>query len=201
MVSILAVEADQDVVDLYRRVFCQCQINVCGDSQSGIQYLRQHEPDLVITDYQLPKGSAARMLTFMHLHPQLWKIPVMCVSADPLVRYKAETFALGAVLRKPVDVHRLISTAYKLLIKDRPMPTESLQAALDDYVTAYIFLYARLPDVRWTGLSLIIDKCCFDEVRLRAETNLLFRAAQRNTQPTAIPQYSGLPNPQSVVTQ
>src|SRR5262245_23403638 len=111
MVRILAVDGDPDVVELYRRVFCQCQTTICGDSQSAIQYLRQNEPDLVVTDYQLAKGSAARMLTYMHLHPQLWKVPVLCVSADQLVRYKAETFALGAVLRKPVDVQRLISTA------------------------------------------------------------------------------------------
>ncbi len=187
MVSILVLEGDPDAAELYRRVFSQCQTNIFGDSASALQFLCQHEPDLVITDYQLPKGSAARLLTYLHLHPQLWKVPVLCISADPLVHYKAETFALAAVLRKPVNVQRLISTAYKLLFKDRPLPTPQLQAALDAYVSAYQNVHARLPDIRWTGLSLIIDRGAFDEYRLRAETAYLQRTAQRNA-PPVIPQ-------------
>ncbi len=188
MVNILAVEGDSDIADLYRRVFSQCQLTLFGDSQSALEFLRQHQPDLLITDYHPPKGSAARLLTYMHLHPQLWRVPVLCVSADPLVHYKAETFALAAVLRKPVDVQRLISTAYTLLTKDRALPTPQLQAALDEYVNAYQCLHGRLPDVRWTGLSLIIDKSAFDETWLRAESTLLNRAAQpNNTPPPAIP--------------
>src|SRR5262245_35414567 len=69
MVSILIIEADQNTVDLYQQVFSQCQTNIFADSQSALQFLRQNEPDLVITDYHLPKGSAARVLTYMNLHP------------------------------------------------------------------------------------------------------------------------------------
>jgi CheY-like chemotaxis protein len=184
MVSILIIEADQDAAELYKRVFSQCQVNVFADSQSALQFLRQHKPDLLVTDYLLPKGSAARVLTYMNLHPCLWKVPVICVSADPLVRYKAETFALGAILRKPVDVECLMSTAYRLLTKDRRLPNPQLQAALDEYVMAYQNLYQRLPDVGWTGANVVVDKCKFDEPRLRAEAKLLNRAAQRTAEPS-----------------
>jgi CheY-like chemotaxis protein len=182
MVSILVVEADTDIAEQYQQAFSQCDTHFAEDALSAMELLRQQQPDLVITDYHLPKGSAARFLTFMHLHPQLWKVPVLCVSADPLVRHKAETLAISAFLSKPADTQKLLSTAYKLLIKDRRLPNPQLQAALDEYVTAYQTLYARLPDLGWMGGNVVIDRRNFDEPRLRAETNLLCRAMQRNAQ-------------------
>ncbi len=98
-----------------------------GDGASGLQQAREHLPDLILLDLQLPTMNGDGVLTELRVDPLISHTPVLLLSADATAQSRERLLALGAndYLSKPFSVAGLLSKLDALLRIDSPQPTAS----------------------------------------------------------------------------
>jgi CheY-like chemotaxis protein len=76
----------------------------------GLDLAREHQPDLILLDVQLPDILGDEALRRLLADPRTCNIPVVVVSADASPRTIERLCAAGAVayLTKPLDVPRFL---------------------------------------------------------------------------------------------
>ncbi|MCC7446281.1 MAG: response regulator [Anaerolineae bacterium] len=173
MATVLIVEDNPEIADLYALAFSQHQTRVLGDVPEAIGYLQKGCPDLVIMDFHLPSGSGVDVLTYMRSRANLKDVPVLGISVDDTLKYEAKASGANAFMTKPIDVNELINTAQRLISSNRRVPSQEMRAALNEYAEAYQRIYNRPPKGQWTGSQVLIDGYPCDEVWLRSETRRL----------------------------
>ncbi|HXP77172.1 MAG TPA: response regulator [Stellaceae bacterium] len=118
---ILLVDDDAAVRDSIAMVLegAGFQVDQADQGATGMRLLREHEPDLVITDILMPQKEGIE--TIREIRTMLPQTPIVAISgsAEPRADYlkMAQTFGASAVLAKPFDpmvlldlVNRLLST-------------------------------------------------------------------------------------------
>lgn len=85
MSLILLVEDSQDLLELYAELFEQLghRVVAAGDGVEGLALARQWHPDLVVTDWQLPRLDGVQMSRRMRESEDLRSIPILLQSASP----------------------------------------------------------------------------------------------------------------------
>ena len=97
----------------------------CADhAQAGLQMARQHEPDLILLDLNLPDMHGSQVLQQLQQSAITRDIPVIIVSADATAEKIDELLDMGAsqYLTKPLDMRKLLQTLDKMLC---PMRAEA----------------------------------------------------------------------------
>lgn len=77
----------------------------------GLDLAREHRPDLIVLDLNLPDVAGERVLAELRADPLTMEIPVVILSADATRRQIDHLLALGAraYLTKPLDVRAFLS--------------------------------------------------------------------------------------------
>jgi CheY-like chemotaxis protein len=85
MSLILLVEDSQDLLELYAEVFEALghRVVTAGDGLEGLALARQWHPDLVVTDWQLPRLDGVAMSRRMRESEDLRAIPILLQSSMP----------------------------------------------------------------------------------------------------------------------
>jgi len=85
MSLILLVEDSQDLLELYVDVLEQMghRVVTAGDGLDGLALARQWHPDLVITDWKLPRLDGVEMSKRMRDSEELQSIPILLQSSSP----------------------------------------------------------------------------------------------------------------------
>ena len=80
--------------------------------QRGLDMAREHRPDLILLDLQLPDISGDEVLRQLQADPRTHDIPVIMVSADATVEQPRRLLELGAraYLTKPLKITTLVQT-------------------------------------------------------------------------------------------
>ena len=107
---ILIIEDDHDVREGFTQLLQLNGYTVVGaaDGLEGLEQLRNGPvPDLILLDLMMPRMDGRQFRSRQLQEPQWAGIPVIVISADPLVRSKAAAVGASAWLRKPVDVAEL----------------------------------------------------------------------------------------------
>ena len=88
-----------------------------GEAQA-LTWLREHEPDLVITDFRMPGMSGAELTAELRHSRRLQHVPVMVVTAadDRAVRYEALEAGAVDFLAKPIDPIEVRTRCRNLLL-------------------------------------------------------------------------------------
>jgi PAS domain S-box-containing protein len=83
----------------------------------GVELARQHQPDLVLLDLNLPDIPGEEVLRLLRADPRTARIPVVVLSADATPGQIRKLLATGAVdyLTKPLEVRRFLETVDKVL--------------------------------------------------------------------------------------
>jgi CheY-like chemotaxis protein len=83
----------------------------------GLDLAREHRPDLIILDLNLPDIGGDQVLAALRADPLTAAIPVVILSADATGRQRDRLLALGAraYLTKPLDLRTFLSTVDDLL--------------------------------------------------------------------------------------
>lgn len=112
------------------------QVQLVGDGQAALELARETQPDLVITDYQMPKLSGlelTRQLCATQPHP-----PVIMMSSDRSDSLMLEAMRAGAFefLAKPFEPELMLSAVGRALAGprpavDRPSADETLAVPVD----------------------------------------------------------------------
>lgn len=182
MATVLVVEDNQDIASLYQNIFTQHHVHVSGDIPEAINFLQHECPDLIITDFYLPSGSAADIVTHLRGNPKLNTVPILGVSVDDLKRQEASELGLNAFLAKPLDFGELMNVTQRLLTLRREPPaleiSTELRRALLDYVEAFRRVHNMNPDEKWLRSQVADGGRNCDIHLLRAETKRLRTSAE-----------------------
>ena len=91
------------------------------DGPSGLQHAREHLPDAILLDLQLPGLNGDLVLAEVRADRNLRNIPVLLLSADATGHSRERLLALGAndYLSKPFNVAQLLERLDELLLVNR----------------------------------------------------------------------------------
>ena len=80
------------------------------DGQTGLRLAREHRPDLILLDLQLPGAQGDAVLRELRAHPDTSCLPVVMLSADATAHSRERLLALGATeyLPKPFNITALL---------------------------------------------------------------------------------------------
>lgn len=105
----------EDNVEL-RNVICQqleglYTIFAAGDGKEAIEMLEKSVPDIVITDYMMPRMNGIELCKHMKQQPQFKHIPIIMLTSLSSSEHKIEGFNVGvdAYIEKPFDMNVLLS--------------------------------------------------------------------------------------------
>ena len=86
-------------------------------AQTGFDLIRQHSPDLVLLDLNLPDLGGQEVLNRLRRNPATAALPVIIISADSTPGQVERLFAAGAdyFLSKPIEVKDFLSIVDELL--------------------------------------------------------------------------------------
>lgn len=185
MGNVLIIEDNPDIADLYVRIFVEHQTVVLDDVPEALQFLNNHKPDLVITDFHLPNGTGNDVIQHIRHHDGLASVPILGISVDDLWRNEALAQGASAFIAKPIDIQQLLLTSRKLLTQTNTpaAPHPDPKQVIDDYKAAYYAVYRRTPDCYWTGRHYLIERQRCDEEWLRSETTRLRAVASQPSSP------------------
>ena len=91
------------------------------DGKSGLRQAREHLPDAILLDLQLPGMNGDAVLAEVRADQEIRQIPVLLLSADATVHSRERLLALGAndYLSKPFNVAQLLERLDALLLASR----------------------------------------------------------------------------------
>ncbi len=102
---VLLIDDDPDVQLLVQAMLrpLGVQMHVVGDGAAGLQSARDHTPDLILLDYDLPERSGLEILNELRFDPVLSRVPVIMVTGSDSHAILASCFSAGAqdYIRKP----------------------------------------------------------------------------------------------------
>jgi len=87
------------------------------DGATAIELLRTTTPDLIFSDWKMPKVGGEEFLQHLHRHPHLATLPVIVITAYGSSHSAIEAVRLGAYdfVTKPFDLDEIVVTAERAL--------------------------------------------------------------------------------------
>jgi len=101
------------------------QVTAFGDPWQALSYIREHTPDLLITDYQMPAMNGAELIRRFRRVPDCRDVPAMVVTAYEDMAYRATALDAGAndFILSPLDHQEFRLQSRKLLaLRHAEMP-------------------------------------------------------------------------------
>lgn len=85
------------------------EVHSVPDSQSGIEFLENKIPDLILMDINLPRMDGYTMTAILKQRPELADVPIIALTANVMKGDREKTFEAGCdgYLQKPIDVDKL----------------------------------------------------------------------------------------------
>ncbi|GII22563.1 response regulator [Planosporangium mesophilum] len=110
MATVVIAEDDAALRGLFTRVLTRAghHVDACPDGGSALARVRDHRPELVLTDVDMPPGmSGLDLLAMIRATPDLAPIPVIVTTGGHLDSDTAAALGATLLLRKPVSPHDL----------------------------------------------------------------------------------------------
>jgi DNA-binding NtrC family response regulator len=87
------------------------------DGSTAIDLLNTTVPDLIFSDWKMPKVGGEEVLGYLHSHPHLASVPVIVITAYGSSHSAIEAIRLGAYdfVTKPFDLDEIVLTAERAL--------------------------------------------------------------------------------------
>jgi two-component system, cell cycle response regulator DivK len=118
---ILYIEDNPDNRMLVYRILSADGFVVHGvpDGPSGLEFVRQQIPDLILMDINLPKIDGYTMTARLKEIEALAEVPIIALTANVMKGDREKTIAAGCdgYIQKPVNVDRLADQVWSFLAK------------------------------------------------------------------------------------
>jgi CheY-like chemotaxis protein len=126
---VLCIEDNPSNLELIEQIFAgrpQIAVMTALQGALGLELAREHIPDLVLLDLDLPDMSGSEVLARLQADPATEDLPVVIVSADATESQSKRMLASGAhaYITKPLNVAELLNIVDHALLA----PTASLGA-------------------------------------------------------------------------
>jgi len=113
----MVIDDDTDILHSISMVLTLhdfCVVELDG-SENIVGAIRLHSPDLVLTDYMMPKLNGGQICKMIKQDPLTADLPVILMSAYHKLAMSVAGFGYDAYLSKPFDNDKLVQTINKLL--------------------------------------------------------------------------------------
>jgi len=92
-------------------------VEAFGDPAAALDWAREHTPDLVVTDYQMPQMDGAEFVRRFRELPGAAEVPVIVLTIYEERSFRLQALEAGATdfLQSPVDHHEFVTRARNLL--------------------------------------------------------------------------------------
>ena len=118
--TILIIEDDTSQREVFKLVLQKAGFSVIarGDAPSGLRWLEQIVPDLILLDYMLPQISGAEMLAEIRKRPNGRDVPVVVATAVADLRTEVfKPYVIYALLQKPLSPRELVRVINEALLE------------------------------------------------------------------------------------
>ncbi len=168
------------------------------DPVEALAWCRGNQPEIVITDYEMPRLTGIDLIRELRRQPQTREIPIMMLtgSSDRVVRYQALELGANDFLTKPIDALEVKARAKNMLAirrgqrallqRTQVLEEEVLRATEAVYAREYetIFRLARAAEYRdWETGAHIVRVSWYARIIAQhlglaeSEAEMIFRAA------------------------
>ena len=110
--TVLIIEDNELNMKLVRSILQlgHYQILEAGDAETGIQLAREHLPDLILMDIQLPGMDGLQATRIIRKDPILSEIPVMALTSYAMQgdEQKATSAGCTGYIAKPIDTRNFL---------------------------------------------------------------------------------------------
>ena len=117
--TILIVDDDEDIRELVEITLedSMYRLLTAEDGEAGLAVIHEHQPDLVILDWVMPKLNGLEVLRHLRRQSLTSGISVLLLTSESDTEHQAELRTLGifAYLQKPFSPLELIQTVQKAL--------------------------------------------------------------------------------------
>lgn len=81
------------------------QVSAFGNPVEALNWVNEHEPDLIITDYRMPEMDGVEFIRAVRQKPHCENVPIMMITvvSEKEVRYEALDAGATAFLTRPID--------------------------------------------------------------------------------------------------
>jgi len=149
MPTLLVIDDEQSVRYSFRRIFegDKGRVLTAGTAVEGLALVREHKPDVVVLDLQLPDGNGLDVFREIHAHDP--RRPVVFITAHGTTETAIEAMKSGAFdyLVKPVNLERMSQVIDRAYEAARLMDSPAV-------------LPAEEPGDRIVGRSPVIQEMC-----------------------------------------
>lgn len=119
--TLLAVDDEPDIRQLLRIFFERYGFTVllANDGQTGLELARQHVPNVILMDIQMPVMSGIEVVRVLRTDARFTRTPIIAVTAYAKVHVAADIVRAGFndVIYKPLDFGTLYETVEMALAK------------------------------------------------------------------------------------
>lgn len=121
MQSILIVEDDENLVELYKQVLTKAAFNIftAHDGVDALNLMKHTHLDLIITDVMMPGMDGYELAEFLRNYGN--EIPILMITAKGALEDKKIGFRIGIddYMVKPIDVQEMVLRVEALLRRSR----------------------------------------------------------------------------------
>jgi CheY-like chemotaxis protein len=87
-------------------------VDEAADGEAALEQMEQARPDLLVTDFMMPRMNGAELVEQLHANPDTAAIPVLLISASAGA---TERVTFDEFLRKPFAPDTVLSVSRRLL--------------------------------------------------------------------------------------
>jgi CheY-like chemotaxis protein len=117
-VNILAVDDDEDALELLRTIFTSAgaSVTLAESGQDALEKLSTVRPDVFVSDIGLPREDAFQLLAEVRRKTATSDLPAVAITAyaDASTRQRAADAGYQAFIAKPVNVEELLRATARL---------------------------------------------------------------------------------------
>lgn len=119
-VCVLLVEDEPGLQEVFALVLELegAEVMRANDGREALECLTKARPDLVVTDYMMPRMNGLQLITQIRAQPRFGNVPILLLSAA--LPKQVDASIANVFLPKPVSVKQLIDTALQLTRNSAP---------------------------------------------------------------------------------
>jgi len=127
--SLLIVEDDKAALEVMVRMvslkYPECSIIKAGNGVQGIELFKEHTPDIILTDVNMPVMDGIELLRAVRAIKADASCIVLTAYSDKIVFGKFKDLGVSAYLLKPLDFQQLFAALEKCRAALKPEAAES----------------------------------------------------------------------------
>jgi two-component system NtrC family sensor kinase len=95
------------------------QIATANDGQSGLEYALREQPDLILSDVNMPKMSGLQVLEKLREAKYEWPVILMTFHGSESIAVQAFRLGVRDYIRKPFEVEEVLTSVDRVLVESR----------------------------------------------------------------------------------